>query len=83
MRNNYQNLARRSLAKTRHNSISKAKRIFVFLDTKKKKKKQKQKPNSSIGRKSLYDLPNQTSSLIMKKYNLRQLGKLLERLNIK
>jgi hypothetical protein len=45
--------------------------------------KKKQKPNSSIGRKSLSDLPNQTSSLIMKKYNLRQLGKLLERLNIK
>jgi hypothetical protein len=36
MRNNYQNLARRSLAKTRHNSISKAKRICVFLDIKKK-----------------------------------------------
>ncbi len=36
MRNNYQNLARKSINKTRHNSISK-KNIFFFISKKKRK----------------------------------------------
>jgi hypothetical protein len=72
--NNYQNLTRKSMNKTRHNSMSKEiilnKIEFRIL---------KNKSNSyhrSIGHKTFDNLPNKTSPLIIKMYNLRELGKL-------
>jgi len=56
----------------------------IFFISKKKRRKtpsfQWKKKSSSVGRKSFDKLTNKTSSLIMKIYNLRELGKLFERL---
>lgn len=76
MRNNYQNLARRSFNKTRHNSISK---IIIKINISKRKYTRKRvifkKSTSSIGYKTLEKLPKRSSSVIIKKYNLQELGK--------
>jgi len=67
----------------KHDIILLVREIDFFLFQKKKKILSFEWKNSSIGCKSLDKITNKTSSLIIKMYNLRELGKLFKRLKKK
>lgn len=85
LRSNYQSPPRKPALKTRHNSISKRRKIviafaFSFRAEEKKTKISDTKfwmTHLSIDLKSLDTVSNKVSPAVMKAYNLLELGKLL------